>query len=135
MSGIKHVNPADTYNSLKSRGYTQVVTIETPGRLVFVSGQLPLDATGAVVGVGDIEAQTRACFDNIAKSLKSVGADPGRIVKLTTFVTDVVKHPPIIRKVRSEIFGTETPPASTMVEIPRFAHPDILIEIDAVCAG
>lgn len=135
MSGIKHVNPPDTYNSLQSRGYTQLVTIETPARLIFVSGQLPLDIGGAVVGVGDIEAQTRTVFHNIAKSLSSVGADLSRIVKLTTFVTDVVKHPPIIRKVRSEIFGVRSPPASTMVEVPRFAHPDILIEIDAVCSG
>ena len=132
---IKHVNPPDTYNSLQTRGYTQVVTIDAPGRLIFVSGQLPLDESGAVVGIGDIAAQTRAVFANIEKSLKSVGAHLGQVVKLTTYVTDVVGYPPIVRKVRSEVFGTTNPPASTMVEVPRFAHPDILIEIDALCSG
>ena len=57
------------------------------------------------MGVGDIETQTRTVFANIDKSLRSVGARLGQIVKLTTFVTDVVRHPPIIRKVRSELFG------------------------------
>lgn len=135
MNTIRHVNPADTYNSLRTRGYTQVVTVESPGRLIFISGQLPLDQAGAIVGVGDIEAQTRVVFENIKKSLESVGGRLEQIVKLTAFVTDVVKFPSIIRKVRAEYFGVEVPPASTMVEVPRFAHRDILIEIDAVCAG
>jgi enamine deaminase RidA (YjgF/YER057c/UK114 family) len=135
MSGITHVNPPDAYNSLQSRGYTQVVTIETPGRLIFVSGQLPLDSSGTVVGTGDIERQARMVFENIRISLGRAGVEWANVVKLTTYVTDIVKHPPLVRKVRSEIFGVRTPPASTMIEVPRFAHPDILIEIDAVAAG
>jgi enamine deaminase RidA (YjgF/YER057c/UK114 family) len=135
MSRIHHVNPADTYNSLRTRGYTQIVTVEMPRRLIFISGQLPLDQNGTVVGTGDIEAQTRVVFENLEKSLKSVGAELSQIVKLTAFVTDVVKHPPVIRKVRSEFLGINTPPASTMVEVPRFAHPDIMIEIEAICSS
>ncbi len=135
MSRIHHVNPADTYNSLQTRGYTQIVTVEMPRRLIFISGQLPLDQNGTVVGTGDIEAQTRVVFENLEKSLKSVGAELSQIVKLTAFVTDVVKHPPVIRKVRSEFLGINTPPASTMVEVPRFAHPDIMIEIEAICSS
>jgi 2-iminobutanoate/2-iminopropanoate deaminase len=54
------------------------------------------------------------------------------IVKLTTYVTDILEHPPLVRKVRTALFGSKTPPASTMVEVPRFAKPEILIEIDAV---
>lgn len=134
MTEIRHINPADTYNSLQTRGYTQVVTLQGPARLIFLSGQLPLDPGGAVVGAGDIERQARAAFDNIRRSLRSVEADLAQIVKLTTYVTDIMKHPPLVRKVRAELFGAQTPPASTMVEVPRFAHPDILIEVDAVAA-
>ena len=133
MSELRYFNPADTYNSLRTRGYTQVVVADAPARLIFISGQLSLDQTGAVVGAGDIEAQAKAVFANIEKSLKSVGGQLGNVAKLTAFDTDVVKHPPIIRKVRAEYFGTATPPTSTMIEVPRFSHPDILIEIDAVC--
>lgn len=129
---IRHINPADIYNSLNTRGYTQVVSVAGAARMIFVSGQLPLDAGNAVVGAGDIEKQARVAFDNLDKSLRAAGAQMSDIVKLTTYVTDVVKHPPLIRKVRAEIFDSATPPASTMVEVPRFASPDILIEIDAV---
>lgn len=134
MIDIGHINPDNTYNSLRTRGYTQVVTLQGPARMIFLSGQLPLDSTGAVVGAGDIELQARTVFENIRRSLISAGADFTKVLKLTTFVTDVVKHPPLIRKVRAELFGTLTPPASTMVEVPRFAHPDILIEVEALAA-
>ena len=132
MTEVRHINPDSTYNSLQTRGYTQVVSVEGAGRLIFVSGQLPLDANGDVVGAGDIERQAQVVFDNIEKSLRSAGAEPHHIVKLTTYVTDIVKHPPLVRKVRAAVFGSQTPPASTMVEVPRFALPDILIEIDAL---
>jgi enamine deaminase RidA (YjgF/YER057c/UK114 family) len=132
MKQICHINPEDTYNSLDTRGYTQVVTFDGPGRMIFVSGQLPLDKSGAIVGANDIERQAQAVFENLKKSLQSVGAKMNHVVKLTTFVIDIVNHPPLVRKVRAEWFGTQMPPASTMVEVPRFAHPDILIEVDAV---
>lgn len=132
MMNVQHINPDSTYNSLQTRGYTQVVSVEGAGRLIFVSGQLPLDANGVVVGIGDIEQQARAVFDNIENSLRSAGAEAYHIVKLTTYVTDIVKHPPLVRKVRAAVFGSQTPPASTMVEVPRFALPDVLIEIDAL---
>lgn len=135
MMEIRHVNPSDTYNSLQTRGYTQVVTLRGQARMIFLSGQLPLDPDGSVVGVGDIERQARAVFENITRSLRSVEADLAQIVKLTTYVTDIMKHPPMVRKVRAELFGAQTPPASTMVEVPRFAHPDILIEVDVVAAA
>jgi enamine deaminase RidA (YjgF/YER057c/UK114 family) len=132
MTEVLHINPGSTYNSLQTRGYTQVVSVEGAQRLIFVSGQLPLDANGVVVGAGDIERQAQVVFDNIEKSLRSAGAEPHHIVKLTTYVTDIVKHPPLVRKVRAAVFGSQTPPASTMIEVPRFALPGILIEIDAL---
>lgn len=132
MIKIEHINPEKTYDLLKTRGYTQVVTAVGAGKLIFISGQLPLDANGAVVGAGNIERQARVVFDNIEQSLHSAGAQLRHVVKLTTYVTDILNHPPLVRKVRAAAFGSQTPPASTMVEVPRFALPDILIEIDVV---
>ena len=132
MIDVRHINPDNTYNSLTTQGYTQVVAVAGAGKLIFVSGQLPLDANGAVVGAGDIERQAQVVFENIEKSLRGAGAEPHHIVKLTTYVTDIVKHPPLVRKVRAVVFGSQTPPASTMVEVARFASAEILIEIDAL---
>ena len=130
---LEHINPPDSYDSLESRGYTQVVVAEAPKKLICVSGQMPLDADNKLVGAGDIEAQTRAVYDNLRKALRAAGADLTDILRMNTYITDLKNHPPLIRKVRAEYFGKATPPASTMIEIPRLP-PGVLIEVDALAA-
>lgn len=130
---LVHINPSDVYDSLRSRGYTQVVTAREVDTLIMVSGQLPLDERGRLVGEGDIELQTRTVYENLRRSLRAAGADLASILRMTTYITDIAKHPPIVRKVRAEYFGSTTPPASTMIEIPRLVGA-ILIEVDAVAA-
>lgn len=134
MSTLSHISPDDTYETLTSRGYTQVVVAEDIRKVIYLSGQLPLATDGRVVGAGDIAAQARTVFENIRVALASAGATLHDVTKMQTYVTDIVKHPAEIRKVRTAYFGSATPPASTMVEVPRFAHPDILIEIDVIAA-
>lgn len=131
MAAISHSNPPGSYSGTL-RGYSQVVLIENPQQIIYLSGQLPLDADGRVVGPSDIEAQTRQVFENIRIALESGGMGLDRVVKLNGFITDVRKFPPLIRPIRAEYFGTQNPPASTLVEVPRFADPDVLIEIDAI---
>jgi len=127
---IEHISPRDTYDSLHTRGYTQVVTAAGMQKLVVISGQLPLDGDNKLIGEGDIEAQTRACYENLKRSLAAVGADLSNVIRMTTYVTDLVGHPKGVRKVRAEYFGTEKPPASTMVEVPRLLN-NMLIEVEA----
>lgn len=127
---IEHINPRDTYDSLHTRGYTQVVTAAGMQKLVVISGQLPLDGDNKLIGEGDIEAQTRACYENLKRSLAAAGADLSHVIRMTTYVTDLVAHPKGVRKVRAEYFGTDTPPASTMIEVPRLLN-NMLIEVEA----
>lgn len=128
---VQHLNPGDTYDSLHSRGYTQMVTVSGMQKLIMLSGQLPLDSDNKLVGEGDIEAQTRACYENLKRSLAAAGADLSNVVRMTTYVTDLVEHPKGVRKVRAEYFGTTTPPASTMIEVPRLLN-NMLIEVEAI---
>jgi 2-iminobutanoate/2-iminopropanoate deaminase len=60
------------------------------------------------------------------------GGTLDHVVKITTYVTDV-RHRPEFRTIREEFFGTKGP-ASTMVEVCALAHPDYLIEVEAVAA-
>ena len=128
---IEHLNPADSYNSLNTRGSTQVVTASAFSKIIAISGQLPLDADNQLIGKGDIEAQTRACYDNIRKALRAAGADFPNVIRMTTYLTDLKSQAKGVRKVRAEYFGTTTPPASTMIEIP-FLVGDALIEVEAL---
>ncbi|MEU6880563.1 RidA family protein [Streptomyces sp. NPDC046712] len=100
------------------------------GRLVAISGQCSLDASGAVVGADDPAAQARQVFANLRRCLAAAGAGFEDVVKLTYFVTDVA-HLPAVRTARDEAFGTAPLPASSAVQVAALVRPELLIEIEA----
>jgi reactive intermediate/imine deaminase len=111
-------------------GYSHVVDAPA-GRVIYVSGQVPLDADGNLVGEGDVEAQTRQVFENLTAALEATGASWADVVKLSYFLRDVGQIA-AVRSIRDEFVDTEHPPASTLVEVSGLFRPDVLIEIDAV---
>jgi reactive intermediate/imine deaminase len=111
-------------------GYTHVVDAPA-GRIVYISGQVPLDAGGELVGAGDLGAQVRQVFENLSRALEAAGASWTDVVKLNYFVRDVSRLESV-RAIRNEYVDTERPPASTLVEVSGLFHDDVLIEIDAV---
>lgn len=102
----------------------------TGGRLVFVSGQVPVDAEGRTVGTGDPAAQTRQVIENIRAVLREAGGDLRDIVKVTVFTTDMA-HRSAVNRVREELFGAHRP-CSSQVQVVRLVDPDWLVEIEAV---
>ncbi len=100
------------------------------GKHVFTAGQLPLDANGTLVGVGDIGAQTRQVFENLRICLAAAGATFREVVKLNVYSTDMDAHIPIYAPIRSEVFEGENVP-STYVQVARLALSEALIEIEA----
>jgi reactive intermediate/imine deaminase len=114
----------------KPNGYSHVVTAPID-RIVFVSGQVPLDAAGELVGPGDVEAQTRQVFENLTTALAAADADWAGVLKLAYFLRDVSQIA-AVRRVRDDYVDPERPPASTLVEVSRLFRDDVLVEIDAV---
>lgn len=100
------------------------------GDLLFVSGVVPVDEEGGLVGGDDVAVQARQVFANMGRVLAASGAAFADVVKVTIFLTDVDDRP-LINPVRQEVFG-ETRPASTLVEVPRLAIPGAKIEVEAV---
>ena len=109
--------------------YSHVVTVDS-GQLIFVSGQLARDSAGNVVGKGDMRAQIRQVGENIKAALAAAGASLGDIVKTNTYVTDLEEYFRHV-DVRMEYFAAAMP-TSTTVEVRRLAHPDFLVEIEAM---
>ena len=107
--------------------YTDAVRV---GDLLFVSGCVPVDAAGKLVGGDDVVAQARQTFENVGAVLAAAGAGFEDVVKVTVYLTDVDDRPKI-NPVRQEFFG-ETRPASTLVEVSRLAIPGAKIEVEAV---
>jgi reactive intermediate/imine deaminase len=99
------------------------------GDTLYVSGIVPVDASGAVVD-DDVVAQAREVFAIMERVLAAAGATPADVVKVTVYLLDVDERP-LINPVRQEFFG-DTRPASTLVEVSRLAVPGARLEIEAI---
>jgi enamine deaminase RidA (YjgF/YER057c/UK114 family) len=111
-------------------GYSHVTSIPA-GRLVWTSGQVPLDADGTAAPANDWAAQARLAFQNAGRALSAAGAGWPDVVKLTIYVTDVSELA-TIRAVRDEFVDTVNPPTSSLVQVAALFRPDLLIEVEAV---
>jgi len=124
----QHLNP----DSLaRPNGFVHVV--RSSGRdTVLVSGQVAYDAQGAVVGRGDLAAQTRQVYENLRTALAEAGATMEDLVKTTLFVRDLdPEKARIVRAARAPFLVADRLPASTMVGVSSLAHPDLLLEVEA----
>ena len=110
--------------------YSHVVTVNGPGRTIYVAGQLARDEGGNLVGKGDMRAQMEQTFKNLDLCLKAAGAGWADVVKTNTFVTDFDEFQKCA-DIRMRYFGVATP-TSTTVGVTRLAGPDFMIEIEAV---
>jgi 2-iminobutanoate/2-iminopropanoate deaminase len=108
--------------------YSQAVRA---GQLLFVSGQVPLDpATGQIVS-GDIAAQTRRVFDNLAAVLKAGGRSFADVVRTTVFLADMNDFAAV-----NDVYGTyfsEPYPARATVQVARLPK-DARVEIDVIAS-
>jgi enamine deaminase RidA (YjgF/YER057c/UK114 family) len=121
----------DPETMVKIPGYSQVVEMTGPGRIVVIAGQLGLDHTGKLVGSGDFRAQAVQAFENLKIALSAVGASFEHVVKLNHYAIDLKKNLSILREVRDAYINTSTPPASTAIGISELAREGALYEVEA----
>jgi len=99
------------------------------GERIFVTGTAAVNPDGSVPAPHDGYQQARRCFEIMREALQGVGADFEHVTRTRMFVTDIDRWEEYGRAHR-EVFG-EHPPTTTMVEVRRLIHPDMLIEIEA----
>ncbi len=107
-------------------GFSRAVRV---GPFVSVGGTAPIGAEGETVGIGDIEAQTRRCFEIIAEALAGAGASLNDVVRTRMILTRIDDFE-MVARVRKEYVG-EAKPVDTIMAITRFVNPEWLIEIEA----
>jgi 2-iminobutanoate/2-iminopropanoate deaminase len=126
--------PADALRRIlnkSDRGFSAAVVVPLgPKSLIFVSGEVGRDSTGAIVP-GSFEVEARQCFANIKYALERAGAMFEDVVRITAYIKDLADYP-VYAKIRTEVFGADWP-ASASVGVS-----DLLLgarlEVDAVAA-
>jgi len=99
------------------------------GNMVFVTGTAPVDPDGGVHAAGNALAQARRCLSIIQDSLARLGVGMESVVRTRMYTTDIDRWEDY-GKAHREVFG-DHPPTTTLVEVARLIHSDMLIEIEA----
>jgi 2-iminobutanoate/2-iminopropanoate deaminase len=109
--------------------YSQAVSANA-GRLIFCSGQIPIDpATGELAGAGDIRQETDRVMKNLEAVLRAAGSSFADVLKTTIYLVDLGSFAEV-NEVYSRYFSG-SPPARATVQVaalPRGAQ----VEIDAI---
>ena len=129
LLALQFINPPTIH---KPTGYTHAVK-PAGCQVVFLSGQVTLDAKGQPVGKDDFRAQAEQIFHNLEEVLKAAGGGFGDVVKMNSYVVGLTpERLQELRAVRAKHLNQENPPASTLIGVQALARPEFLLEVEAV---
>src|SRR5512134_2942121 len=126
---VQYINPEGLH---KNPAFTNVVTVTGPVKTIYIGGQDAVDATGAIVGKGDLKAQTEQILKNIQAALAASGAQPEHVVKWNIYVLQGQSVQDGYAAFQSVWGNPPNPPVITVVFVAGLGHPDFLAEIDAI---
>ena len=106
-------------------GYCRALRV---GDVIHVTGTAPVDPDGTVHAPGDGLAQARRCLSIIQDALAQLGAGIEHVVRTRMYTTDMGRWEEYA-VAHKEAFE-EHPPTTTLVEVSRLIHADMLIEIE-----
>ena len=126
---VKHLNPEGLH---KNPAYSQAVVTTGNVRTVYVGGQNAVDASGEVVGRGDIGAQAEQIFKNLQTALEAGDAKLDHVVKWNIYVVQGQSPMPAFEVFQRVWGGRPDPPLITLLFVSGLAQPEYLAEIEAV---
>ena len=126
---IQHINP-DVLS--KNPAFTNVITVTGHVKTVYIGGQDALDASGTIVGKGDIKQQVEQVLSNLQAALKAGGAEPEHIIKWNVYIVQGQSLQPAFEVFQCMWGRRPNPPAITVMFVAGLANPDFLVEMDAI---
>ncbi len=125
------IHPPELFDARRS-GFAQVVVAEGK-RTVYLSGQVAWGPERTIVGVGDFAAQVDEAFKNLGHAMHAAGGGLADVVSLRIYIVQThMAENAAVRDGLLKYFPGENPPASTWIGVAGLAHPDFLIEIEAI---
>ena len=125
---VKFKNPPSV---VTPKGYSHAAVVDLGNcQMIILSGQVPLDKYGNLVGKDDVGKQAEQVFVNIKNILTDLGGTMDDIVTLGIYIRDVSQLQNL-RTVRDRFINTQTPPTSALLEVTKLFREDILVEIEA----
>jgi reactive intermediate/imine deaminase len=99
------------------------------GNTIYLSGQIPLDPKTMQLVEGDVRAQARQVFDNLAAVAQAAGGSLANAVRLTIYLTDLA-HFPVVNEIMAEYCNEPYPARVTIgvAQLPRGAA----VEVDGI---
>ncbi len=127
---VQHINPD---GMIKNPAYTQAVAVIGAVNTIYVGAQTAVDGTGALIGKGDIAAQTEQVLKNVQLCLEAAGAGPEHVIKWNIYLVQGQPVQPAFEAGMRWWARRPNPPANTVVYVAGFPGlPDILVAIEAV---
>lgn len=126
---VQHINPEALH---KNPAFTNVIVVTGNLKTIYIGGQDAVDASGAIVGKGDIAEQTEQVYKNLQAALKAGSAELEHVIKLTIYI---VQGQSLQRgfEVWRRVWGHRpNPPAISVLFMSGLANPDFLVELEVI---
>jgi len=126
---VQHLNPEGLH---KNPAYTQAVVVSGNATTIYVGGQNAVDASGNVIGKGDLRVQTEKALQNIETALAAGGAELRHVVKWNVYILHGQSAQAGFEAFQKVWGQRPNPPVISGIFVPALVHPDFLVEIDAI---
>ena len=126
---VQYLNPDGLS---KNPAFSQVVTTQGKGKTIYIGGQDALNAQREIIGKNDLSAQTEQVMKNLQTALSACGASFENLVKLTIYIVQGQDLRLGFQASQKYLGSLKNPPAISGLFVSALAHPDYLVEIDAI---
>jgi enamine deaminase RidA (YjgF/YER057c/UK114 family) len=126
---VQYINPEGLF---MNPAFSQIVTTQGSGKTIYIGGQNAVNAHREIVGKGDISEQTEQVMKNIQTALAACGATFDNLVKLTIHIVQGQDLSRGFQASQKYLGRMKNPAAITGLFVSALAHPDFLVEVDAI---
>jgi enamine deaminase RidA (YjgF/YER057c/UK114 family) len=126
---VLHLNPDGLS---KNPAFTNVIVVTGNVKTIYIGGQNAVDASGTIVGKGDIKQQTEQVLTNLQAALKAGGAELEHVIKWNVYIVQGQALQSGFEEFQKVWGRRPNPPAITVMFVSGLANPDFLVEMDAV---